>query len=145
MRPVGVVTVAVTPSALLETVELWFLLGGCWQAPLRLSLSENAGAGSSLDRRLREMTAMLEPRGKPDVEHLSILIRWHGASWRDGEWLGFESLEKIPYRKLVNAISRVATRTLKLEMDRPALAQGTPARGPEQAGGPEARAPEKAR
>jgi excinuclease ABC subunit C len=118
--------VAVTPSAELETVELWFLLDGCWQAPQRLSLSETAGAGHSLDRRLREMTATLEPRGKPDLEHLSILVRWQGSSWRDGEWLGFESLDKVPYRKLVNAISRVAARTLRLETGRPAAAVRLP-------------------
>ena len=41
------------------------------------------------------------------MEHLAILTRWHGSSWRDGEWLGFESVEKIPYRKLVNAMGRV--------------------------------------
>ncbi len=106
--------VAVTPSAELETVELWFLLDGCWQEPQRLSLSETAGAGHSLDRRLREMASAFEPRGKADLEHLSILVRWQGSSWRDGEWLGFESLENIPYRKLVNAVSRVAAHALRM-------------------------------
>ncbi len=48
------------------------------------------------------------PQGAPNLEHLSILVRWHGSSWRDGEWLGFDSLKNIPYRKLVNAIGRVA-------------------------------------
>jgi hypothetical protein len=120
--------VAVTPSAELETVELWFLLGGCWQERQRLSLSETAGAGYSLDRRLREMTATLETKGKPDLEHLSILVRWYGSSWRDGEWLGFESLEKIPYRKLVNAISRVAARTLRLDTGGSAVAARLPER-----------------
>jgi hypothetical protein len=41
------------------------------------------------------------------MEHLAILTRWHGSSWRDGEWLPFDAVEKIPYRKLVNAIGRV--------------------------------------
>ena len=47
-------------------------------------------------------------RASPDPEHLSILVRWHGSSWRDGEWLAFDSLDRIPYRKLVNAIGRIA-------------------------------------
>ena len=41
-------------------------------------------------------------------EYLALLSRWYYSSWRDGEWLGFESYQDIPYRKLVNAVSRVA-------------------------------------
>jgi len=99
--------VAVTPSAQAEAVELWFLLRGCWQEPRRFSLSETAGAGQSMDHRLREMISSVQPGGAPNLEHLAILLRWQGSSWRDGEWLGFDSLERIPYRKLVNAIGRV--------------------------------------
>jgi hypothetical protein len=60
-----------------------------------------------MDRRLRELTNALAAGGPPNMEHLAILTRWHGSTWRDGEWLGFESIDKIPYRKLVNAIGRV--------------------------------------
>jgi excinuclease ABC subunit C len=100
--------VAIVPSAEEDAVELWFLAGGRWIEPRRFSLSETAGAGQSMDVRVRELTAGLAAEGPPDPEHLSILVRWHGSSWRDGEWLSFDSLDKIPYRKLVNAISRVA-------------------------------------
>lgn len=104
---------AVVPSADKDAVELWFMLGGCWSQSRRLALNE--GAGQSMDRRLRELIAELAPAGAPNPEHLSILLRWHGSSWRDGEWIPFDSplssplssLEKFPYRKLVNAISRV--------------------------------------
>jgi excinuclease ABC subunit C len=99
--------VAVAPSVEPESIDLWFLVGACWQEPRRLALSETAGAGQSMDHRLREIIGGLEPRGAPTLEHLSILVRWQGSSWRDGEWLGFDSLEKVPYRRLVNAISRV--------------------------------------
>ena len=99
--------VAVVPSVEPESIDLWFLAGACWQEPRRLALSETAGAGQSMDHRLRKMIAGLEPRGSPNLEHLSILVRWQGSSWRDGEWLAFDTLEKVPYRKLVNAISRV--------------------------------------
>jgi excinuclease UvrABC nuclease subunit len=107
--------VAVVPSGDIHAVELRFLLHGCWQEPRQLCVSEAGGAGQSMDHRLREMVARLDPRGAPNLEHLAILVRWHGSSWRDGEWLGFESLEKLPYRKLVNAIGRVAGRTLRAE------------------------------
>ena len=95
--------VAVVPSAEPEAVDLLFLAGGRWLEP-RLSLSGNA----SMDRRLRELCAGISPAVTPDLEHLAILVRWHGSSWRDGEWIGFDSFEKIPYRKIVNAVARVA-------------------------------------
>jgi excinuclease ABC subunit C len=100
---------AVVPSAEPDAVDLWFLLRARWQPPRRVYLSETSGAGQSLDHRVRELTANIAPSGEPSLEHLSILLRWQGSSWRDGEWIGFESLEKIPYRKLVNAIGRVAS------------------------------------
>ena len=100
--------VAVTPSAAVECVDLWFLIGGRWQKQMRLTLSEAAGAGQSMDHRLRDAAAALKPEGEPLAEHLAILTRWYGSSWRDGEWIGFDWPSKIPYRKLVNAIARVS-------------------------------------
>ena len=112
--------VAVTPSAILEAIDLWFLIGGRWQPPRRVNLSETIGVGSSLDRRMRELVASVASQEKdaaqerdpadadPDPEHLAILVRWQGSTWRDGEWIGFASFEKPPYRKLVNAMGRVA-------------------------------------
>jgi excinuclease ABC subunit C len=106
--------VAVLPSSAPESVDLFFLIGGCWQEVRRLSLSEIAGAGQSMDHRLRDLIAALEPRGAPNLEHLAILMRWHGSSWRDGEWIDLESPSKIPYRRLVNAIARVGRPAAKL-------------------------------
>ena len=100
--------VAVTPSAAAECVDLWFLIGGCWQKQVRLSLSDAAGAGRSMDHRLRDAVAALQPEGAPRADHLALLTRWCGSSWRDGEWISFEWPSKIPYRKLVNAIARVS-------------------------------------
>ncbi len=100
--------IAVLPSAHPEAIQLWFLIGGCWQPPQLLWLSEIDGAGKSMDRRLRDIVASLEPRGSPNPEHLALLTRWHASTWRDGEWLEMEWPAKVPYRKLVNAIARVA-------------------------------------
>ncbi len=111
--------VAVTGSAAADAVDLWFLAGGRWQEPRRVMLSETSGAGQSLDRRMRELASGIVPAAEPRLEHLAILVRWHGSSWRDGEWIGFESFDKLPYRKLVNAVGRVAAA-------RPATAQVTP-------------------
>ncbi len=41
-------------------------------------------------------------------ECLALLARWNYSTWRDGEFVGFESFSDVPYRKLVNAVSRVA-------------------------------------
>ena len=100
--------VAVVPSARPDAIQLWFLIGGCWQPPQLLWLTEVAGAGQSMDRRLRDLVAALQPHGKVNLEHLAILTRWYTSTWRDGEWIEIEWPSKIPYRKLVNAIARVA-------------------------------------
>ncbi len=103
--------VAVTPSSEPGEVQLWFLSAGVWLPPQRFPLGVAAGRPVSLDRRLREVVAGLEP---PSVtlterqEHLAILARWFYSSWRDGEWLAFDDFGSVPYRKLVHAIHRVA-------------------------------------
>lgn len=101
--------VAILPSLSPEAVELRFLIGGCWQTPVIVGVSEAFGAGASMDARLRRVIADLKPEGAPNSEHLAILTRWYGSSWRDGEWLEMDWPSKIPYRKLVNAIGRVAS------------------------------------
>ncbi len=118
--------VAIAPSATPEAVNLFFLVGGCWQEPLSLSVTEIAGVGLSLDHRLRDLVSTLAPKGDPNPEHLAILTRWHGSSWRDGEWIPLEwprrelqsqELEKVkvPYRKIVNAIARVSRPIAKVD------------------------------
>jgi excinuclease UvrABC nuclease subunit len=104
--------VAVTSSGQPAVVTLWFCAGGFWQPPRRFELNAPEGKPVSLDRRLRELVASLTP-AKLTVterqEHLALLAKWYYSSWRDGEWLSFTTLDSIPYRKLVNAIHRVAT------------------------------------
>ncbi len=100
--------VAVVRAAAGAAADFLFFLGGRWLEPRRLILADSVDGGQSLDRRVRELIADISPIGPPNLEHMAILTRWHGASWRDGEWIGFDSLEKIPYRKLVNAVGRVA-------------------------------------
>ncbi|MGC9970885.1 MAG: hypothetical protein ABSE56_09865 [Bryobacteraceae bacterium] len=108
--------VAVAASAAPGAVELWFVAGGCWQAPVRFGFEVVEGKTVSIDHRLREVVAGLDPRRLPArerQEHLALLSRWYYSSWRDGEWLSFDGLERIPYRKLVRAISRVAAPAVK--------------------------------
>ena len=103
--------VAVAPGADPDSVLLWFVAQGVWQAPRQFPLKSNV----SLDQRLRELVASLEMVSAPLVEkqeHLALLARWHYSTWSDGEWLGFHGMDQVPYRKLVRAISRVRSQTV---------------------------------
>lgn len=103
--------VAVTRSSAPGCVELWFFVQGWWQTPVRLSFEVVEGKTVSIDHRLREAAARLEPRRSTiseRQEHLALLARWYYSSWREGHWLGFEAIDRIPYRRLVRAVSRVA-------------------------------------
>jgi excinuclease ABC subunit C len=104
--------VAITRSLAADAVEMWFVREGWWQEPQRFSFEVHDGTPVSLDRKLRETFATVGPRKltiRERQEYLALLARWYYSSWRDGEWLGFESYAEIPYRKLVNAVARVAS------------------------------------
>lgn len=103
--------VAVLPSVNAGTVSLRFLAVGVWlpEAPFRVA------AGSEMipmDRRLREIVHGL-PAPRVSVrerqEHVALLARWYYSSWRDGQWIAFPDFANIPYRRVVRAISVVAT------------------------------------
>ena len=98
--------VAIAGAGKPDAVTLWFLLRGWWQAPLIFPLEELSG---SLDKRLRELVERAVPWSGSVLErqeHLAILARWRYSSWADGEWLPFDSLSRVPFRKMVNAIAR---------------------------------------
>ncbi len=101
---------AVTPSVDPETVTLWFMLAGRWADPVDFPLAAPGSRIVSLDHRLRETAAnVVETQGTAleRQEHVALLARWFYSSWRDGEWLGFDSIDRLPYRKAVNAIARI--------------------------------------
>ena len=106
--------VAVTPAPTPEAVELWFLVRGAWSPPRLFPLAASAGQPVSMDKRLREVVESIQPARVTTLErqeHLAILAAWYYSGSRDGEWIAFDSLEAVPYRKLVNAVHRVATGT----------------------------------
>ena len=89
------------------------MVDGYWQAPRRFEVRVESSSSVSLDSRLREVVASLAARSGSLIEkedHLAMLVRWYYASWREGEWLAFDTLDEVPYRRLVRAISRVVTR-----------------------------------
>lgn len=109
----GLNAVAIAPSSQPECVELGWMRGGYWQGFRRLDfITADDGRAVSLDSRLREMAAGVDCQRVSAIErmeHLAVLSRWFYSSWCDGELLVIEDWEKISWRKLVNAVSRVAT------------------------------------
>ena len=106
---------AITPSAAPNAVELWIVREGHWQTQCRLSFEVQEGKPISLDGKLREMVGGMTFRRlglRERQEYLALLARWYYASWREGEWAGWETFDSPPYRKIVHAISRVARRDL---------------------------------
>ena len=105
--------VAVVPSATPEAVELGWLRDGNWQGFTRLEFGMVDARAVSLDSRLRELAVAVkdEPCGNPKdrMEHLAVLARWRYSTWCDGELLLVDDWSKMPYRKLVNAVSRVVS------------------------------------
>ena len=102
--------VAVNRSLEQNSVQLRFLWDGAWRERTEFRLDVVEGRPVSLDLRLREVVEQLSKgavRIAEKQEHLALLWRWYYSSFRDGEWLGFESPGAIPYRRIVNAISRV--------------------------------------
>ena len=103
--------IAITRSVEPQAVELWPVAEGGLLAPRRFGFDARDGKTAPMDRALREALEGLEARPQPiseRQERLALLARWRYSSWCDGEWLGFERWNELPYRKLVNAISRVA-------------------------------------
>jgi len=92
-------------------VVLWPLYRGLFQDAARVSIVWEQEKPGSLDRRVREaLDAVDFKSGRPadQADHLALLRRWRMSSYRRGELVVFDSLERIPYRRLVNAVSRVA-------------------------------------
>jgi excinuclease UvrABC nuclease subunit len=103
--------VAIVRSTAPDAVEMWPVIAGHLQPRERLGFEVQEGKPVSLDRKLRETFAAQEARRltlREQQESLALLARWYYSSWREGEWLNFDSFEDVPYRKLVNAVSRVA-------------------------------------
>jgi excinuclease ABC subunit C len=104
--------VAITASLAPDAVEMWFVRDGNWQTPARFAFEVEEGKPVSLDRKLRETFAAIAPLKltvRERQERLALVARWYYSTWRDGEWIALDGAEP-PYRKLVNAISRVARR-----------------------------------
>jgi len=94
-----------------DSVELGWLRSGSWQGFSQLEFAPADGASVSLDARVRELALSapsIATHGIERMEHLAVLARWLYSSWCDGEMLLVDDWSKIPYRRVVNAVSRIA-------------------------------------
>jgi len=101
--------VALTRANLPDAVNIWPVVAGYWQPPLYLHLPANQPQESrSLDAMLRErlQSALVSPSSSGNrLEQIALFSRWYYSSWCDGQWLPFETLSQLNYRRLVRAIS----------------------------------------
>jgi len=91
-------------------VMLWFFHSGGWLDPCAFSIAP--GIPEPMDKRLRALVAGVNTPAlslAARQDHLALLAKWYFSSWRDGEWVVIDRWDSIPYRRLVNAISRVST------------------------------------
>ena len=103
--------VTVNKSLTPGSIELRIISGGCWLPSITFPLEEESGKPVSLERRLREKFETLPQEHctlSERQEHIALLARWYYSSWRDGEWLPFESVQLMPWRRLSGAIHRIA-------------------------------------
>lgn len=94
------------------TVELTLIYKATFQAAQALNVQSESDRPVSLDAKVRELVESVEwAEAKPaeKSEHLAILRRWYFSSFRKGEFVPIESMDRLPIRKLVNSIARVAT------------------------------------
>ncbi len=99
----------VQKGAVPGSIALLPVYGGCLQPKIEMQL-QLAEAGS-LDQRLREAVenaAFHRGTLTAQEDSMAMVSRWLFSSWKNGELLRIESFERIPYRKLVNAVSRVS-------------------------------------
>jgi excinuclease UvrABC nuclease subunit len=107
----GLNAIAVTPSAEPDAVELGWLRGGVWHGFSLIEFNPADGTSVSLDARLRELALAVPSDSASELERmeqLAVVARWFYSTWCDGELLMVDDWTKIPYRKLVNAVSRIA-------------------------------------
>ncbi len=98
-------------SAQPRAVELFPVYRGFLLPQITFSLAMDVETGKpvSLDARLKEAITgiALKPSGRR-MEQLALLARWFYRGTRKGEFVAFDAFENPPYRRIVNAIGRVA-------------------------------------
>lgn len=99
--------VAVTPAPEPGSAMLWPMWAGHLQAPTIAEVTKLDGShltGLLSHSRIARIVRSFET----NQEILSVLTKWVHSSWCDGEWIRIQEGERMPIRRLRNAIRRVA-------------------------------------
>jgi excinuclease ABC subunit C len=104
--------IMVQPSAVPESVALFFVDGGLITGPLTFPIQATEHAKSqSMEARLQSALATLPPMESKTaletMEHLALLKRWFHRSARTGEVFFADIKGGLPLRRLVRGIARV--------------------------------------
>lgn len=101
--------VVIQQSAEPGHLELWLLDRGFLHRLPAFPIKVESPA--PLDGRLREHIALSRGRAEDGTrvraDHLTLLARWWFSSWREGEMILTDGWDRLPLRRLVNAVSRV--------------------------------------
>jgi excinuclease ABC subunit C len=103
--------IAVAPSCRMGAADIAFVRAGYWYGLYELTFEIGEGKPVPLDRRLRETIEAQQwtpSSARERQERLAILARWFYSGWCDGELFLFDDWNRVPFRKVVNAISRAA-------------------------------------
>ena len=104
--------VIVQPAAEPGRIALFPFFRGFFQERVELSLEMSSDRPGSLDNRVQEA---LDASGgttgglREREEHQALLRRWAFSSFRRGEMVLIDRWDRPPIRRLVNAVSRVAS------------------------------------
>ncbi len=110
--------IAVTRTAVNNSVALWPMLAGYWQKPLFLFIAEAGEPVSLRERQMREqLSAHLETTRQEGsrAEEIALLVRWYHSSGRDGAWFPFRTLADLNGRKLVREIATICRQPATVE------------------------------
>jgi hypothetical protein len=102
---------AIQPGAGSASVVLFPVWRGFLLPQITFGLEVQEGKPVSMDARLHELLSGIELRPastRTRGEHLALLARWFYRGTRQGEFVPLESYQKLPFRRIVNAINRVA-------------------------------------
>jgi excinuclease UvrABC nuclease subunit len=101
--------IVVVPSCDNGAADIAFLRAGYWYGVYGLSFEIGEGKPVPLDRRLREVIEAQQwtaVTARERQERLAIVARWFYSGWCDGDLFLFDDWNRVPFRKVVNAISR---------------------------------------
>lgn len=103
--------IVLQPSAAPRAIEATPVYKGTFQNGARISWESQEPKATLFAAQFRALLASADwSKAIPSIQgnHLALLQRWHGSSYRKGEFVPFARADTPPIRKLANAAMRLA-------------------------------------